>query len=203
MENSLNLEQEWQNISTEIVSTAEKNQIYVQLDAPSHNLMQALLFKLKWKLRWIRIIDIPLLILAFLASGDLRIVLLVLFASYEIFRALAMHQFKQIKTGVDYNSNTLELLTANLKAIQRILRLENIYAYLFLPISGPIGLLTYKLYVHKSFENLTVPTTLFWPMAMLLIIGIVLIYVGKKMNHNLFAAHISALKRKIDELTGL
>lgn len=200
MENSINLQQEWQNMSTEIVSKESNSSIAIQLDGASHSLIQSLLFKLKWKLRWIRIIDIPLLILAFLAHGDLRIVLLALFATYEISRALAMHQFNQIKTGVDYNSNTQALLTANLKAVQSILRIENIYGYIFLPISGPVGLLTFQLYKHHSFENLVINASFFWQMGALLILGLLLIFVAKKMNNSLFTVHINDLKAKIEAL---
>ncbi|WP_379089542.1 hypothetical protein [Pedobacter sp. UC225_65] len=172
MENSIDLQQEWQNMSAEIVSTQQNDSSSsIQLDAQSHGLLQSLLFKLKWKLRWIRIIDIPLLIIAFLAKGDLQIVLLVLFATYEIFRMLAVNQFNKIKTGVDYNANTKQLLIANLKAIKSILRIENIYGYIFLPLSGPIGLLVYKLYVHKSFENIAIKPSLFWLMTLLFLFG--------------------------------
>lgn len=202
MENSINLAQEWQNLSTEMVAKQQNtDSSAIQLDAQSHGVLQSLLFKLKWKLRWIRIIDIPLLVIAFLVSGDLQIVLLVLFATYEIFRVLAIIEFNKIKTGVDYNSNTKQLLTANLKAIKSILRIENIYGYIFLPLSGPIGLLVYKLYTYQSFENIVVGPSLFWQLGLLLVIGISLIYVTKKMNDSLFVQHIKDLNAKIAQLT--
>lgn len=201
MENSIDLQQEWQNMSAEIVSK-QKNEDYssLQLDAQSHGVLQSLLFKLKWKLRWIRIIDIPLLVIAFLVKGDLQIVLLILFATYEIFRMLGINEFNKIKTGVDYNTNTKQLLTANLKAIKSILRIENIYGYIFLPLSGPIGLLVYKLYAYQSFENIVVGTSLFWQIGLLFIVGLLLIYVAKKMNNSLFAQHINDLHAKIEQL---
>lgn len=201
MENSIDLQQEWQNMSAEIVSTQQNDSSSsIQLDAQSHGLLQSLLFKLKWKLRWIRIIDIPLLIIAFLAKGDLQIVLLVLFATYEIFRMLAVNQFNKIKTGVDYNANTKQLLIANLKAIKSILRIENIYGYIFLPLSGPIGLLVYKLYVHKSFENIAIKPSLFWLMTLLFLFGAAMIYLTKRMNDYLFKAHLEDLTTKIKAL---
>ncbi|KQB99076.1 hypothetical protein [Pedobacter sp. Hv1] len=201
MENSLNLAQEWQNMSAEIISKQQDNDPSTMLlDGQSHGLLQSLLFKLKWKLRWIRIIDIPLLIIAFFASGDLQIVLLVLFATYEIFRGLAIIEFNKIKTGVDYNANAKQLLTVNLKAIKSILKIENIYGYIFLPLSGPIGLLVYKLYAHQSFENIVIGANLFWQLGLLLIVGISLIYVTRKMNDSLFAQHIEDLKAKIAQL---
>ena len=201
MENSIDLQQEWQNMSAEIVSKQQNDSsTSIQLDAQSHGLLQSLLFKLKWKLRWIRIIDIPLLIIAFLVKGDLQIVLLVLFATYEIFRMLAVNQFNKIKTGVDYNANTKQLLTTNLKAIKSILRIENIYGYIFLPLSGPIGLLVYKLYVYKSFENMVIKANLFWLMGLLFLIGLALIYLTKRMNDYLFKTHLEDLTAKIRAL---
>ncbi len=54
MENSIDLQQEWQNMSAEIISTQQNDfSSSIQLDAQSHGLLQSLLFKLKWKLRWI------------------------------------------------------------------------------------------------------------------------------------------------------
>ncbi|HTM98980.1 MAG TPA: hypothetical protein VL088_09570, partial [Pedobacter sp.] len=102
----MDLQQEWQNMNAEIASQhQEQNSWPIQLDTESHNLMQSLIFKLKWKLRWIRIIDIPILIAALLTKGDLQITLILMFLTYEIAGFLGRRDFNQIKTGVDYNSS--------------------------------------------------------------------------------------------------
>lgn len=196
----MDLQQEWQNISAEIIVKDSNAHTTLQLDAQSNSLMQSLLFKLKWKLRWIRIIDLPLLATAFFVQGDLQIILVAMFLTYEIFRAFAIHAFKQIKTGVDYSSNTKKLLQDNIKAVKQILRIENIYGYVFLPLAGPSGLLACRLYVHQSFENVWHLPNFFLQMGLLVFIGIPLIFIAKKMNGSLFNQHLKDLEFKVRAL---
>lgn len=198
----MNLEQEWQNLSTEFNSKAEKIDITkISIDEKSHTLLQDLLFKLKWKLRWIRIIDLPILVMAFIAKGDLRFLLLFVFITYETFRALGVIKFKKIKTGVDYNSNTKQVLIDNYKAIKEILQGESIYGYIFLPLAGPTGLLAYKLYVHQSFEKV-IGLAGFLPQILILtLVGIPFIFIAKKMNDSIFVKPLNDLKNKITELS--
>ena len=61
----MDLQQEWQQMSAEVLA-AKQNELVSKfnLDSQSKNLLQDLTFKLKWKLRWIRIIDLPILALA-------------------------------------------------------------------------------------------------------------------------------------------
>ena len=198
----MNLEQEWQNLSTEFNSKAEKIDITkISIDEKSHTLLQDLLFKLKWKLRWIRIIDLPILVMAFIAKGDLRFLLLFVFITYETFRALGVIKFKKIKTGVDYNSNTKQVLIDNYNAIKEILKGESIYGYIFLPLAGPTGLLAYKLYVYQSFEKV-IGLPGFLPQILILtLVGIPFIFIAKKMNDSIFVKPLNDLKNKITELS--
>lgn len=198
----MNLDQEWQNLSAELNIKAEQLDITkITIDRESHSLLQDLLFKLKWKLRWIRIIDIPLLILAFIVSGDLKFLLIFVFITYEISRALGMIKFRKIKTGIDYNANTKDVLVNNYKAIKEILKGETVYGFIFLPLAGPIGLLAYKLFVHQSFEKvISLPNILYQLLAVALI-GIPFIFIARKMNDSIFAKPLNELKNKIAELS--
>jgi hypothetical protein len=197
----MDLEQEWKNLSIEFNSEVDKIAIAnIIIDEKSHSLLQDLLFKLRWKLRWIRIIDLPILTMAFFVNGDLKYLLIFAFITYEIFRALGMHDFKKIKTSVDYNTNTKQVLIDNLAAIKRILRGETVYSYIFLPLAGPTGLLAYRLYVHQSFEKvLSLPHFLIHIIS-LAIIGIPLIFIAKKMNDSIFAKPLKELNEKINDL---
>ncbi len=197
----MNLEQEWQNLGVEFNAKADQIETAkLTIDEKAHSLLQELIFKLKWKLRWIRIIDLPLLALAIFVSGDLKILLLLIVATYEICRALGMRDFNKIKTAVDYNANTQQVLTNNLKAIKKILRGETIFGYIFLPLAGPIGLLAYRLYVHHSFEQVIQLPHFFIQMALLALVGIPFIWLTKRMNHSIFAKPLKQLTDKLNDL---
>lgn len=193
----MDLQQEWQNMNAEIITKNKDLKISeITLDTKSKSLMSSLLFKLKWKLRWIRIIDLPVLALAFFLKGDIQILLISFFLSYEIFRVFAVKEFNKIKDSIDYGSTTKEVLENNLKAIKKILRIENIFGYIFLPTSAPFGLLFFKLYRYNSFKNAfnnIEPYQLF----LMFLLGILLIWVGKKMNDSIFKNPIKDLERKI------
>jgi hypothetical protein len=197
----MDLQQEWQNMNAELESKDKQQHNWsVQLDAESHNLMQSLLFKLKWKLRWIRIINVPILIAALLTKGDLQIVLIMLFLSYEIAGVLGRYDFNKIKTGVDYSLTTKQVLVENYKAINRILTGEKIWGYLFLPLSGPIGLLIYKLTVDNNLKNVINSPNFVLLLCSLTLIGFPVMLLAQKMNNSLFSQHIKDLKEKINQL---
>lgn len=197
----MDLQQEWQNMNTEIAAKdKQKNNWDIQLDAESHSLMQDLLFKLKWKLRWVRIIDVPILIAALFTKGDLQLTLITIFLTYEIAGALGRYDFNKIKTGVDYSSNTLQVLTQNFNAISKILKGERIWGYIFLPLSGPTGLLVYKLTVDNNLENLVNSSQFILLMCLLTLIGLPFMFLANKMNNNLFSKHLNDLQKKIEQL---
>ncbi len=198
----MDLQQEWQNMNAEIVAKEnEQHNWATQLDAESHSLMQSLLFKLKWKLRWIRIINIPILIAALFTKGDLQISLLLMFLTYEVAGAFGRYDFNKIKTGVDYNSNTKQVLEQNFNAIHRMLRGERIWGYIFVPLSGPAGLLIYRLTVDNNFKNLVNSSHFVLLLCLLTLIGIPFLFLAQKMNNNLFSKHINELQEKINELS--
>ncbi|RYZ89326.1 MAG: hypothetical protein EOP04_07145, partial [Proteobacteria bacterium] len=150
----MDLQQEWRNMSAEMLITPQSELISkYKLDGQSKDLLQDLIFKLKWKLRWIRIIDLPILAIALFSHRDLKILLLGVFVLYEISRWFGVREFQKIKSSVDYNSNTKEVLENNLKTITKILSIEKNWGYVTAPIAGPIGFLCYKLTVHQSFAN--------------------------------------------------
>lgn len=202
MENSINLQQEWQNMNAEFTAKDTTPAIATyKLDNQSHSLIGSLLFKLKWKLRWIRIISAPMLVAAFFIKSDLQFLLIAFFVIYELCRILGLAELKKIKTAIDFDSNTKQVLEDNLKAIRRILRMENIFGYLFLPLSGPIGLIAYKLYVHQKFAIVFSLPNLTLQIVLCALIGIPFIYLAQKMNNSIFKEPIKDLNDKIKELS--
>lgn len=197
----MNLEQEWQNLSVEFNSKADQIETAkLNIDEQAHSLLQELIFKLKWKLRWIRILDLPLLALAIFVGGDLKILLLLIVVTYEICRFLSMRDFNKIKTAIDYNANAKQVLADNFNAIRKILRGETIFGYIFLPLAGPIGLLAYRLYVHQTFEQVIQLPHFFIQMALLALVGIPFIWLTKRMNDSIFAKPLKQLNDKLNDL---
>ncbi|RYE32178.1 MAG: hypothetical protein EOP48_31155 [Sphingobacteriales bacterium] len=95
----MDLQQEWQNLNAEMIDKDLTQIASIQLDAKSHSLMQDLMLKLKWKLRWIRILDLPILAGALFFRGDFQILLLTIFLTYELFMVFGVMEFNKIKTG--------------------------------------------------------------------------------------------------------
>lgn len=198
----MNLQQEWQNMSSEIASKESSTALTGDFSKDkSNSLLGNLLFKLKWKLKWLRIIDIPVLILALMATGHLQLLLLFFFLTYEICRWLMIGQLNKIKAVVDYSLSTKQVLEENLAALTQILKVENLFGYVFLPITGPLGLLAAKLYHHQTLENVLKLPNLPVQLLIAAVIGIPLIFLSKKANNFLFASHITDLKAKINALS--
>ena len=193
----MNLEQEWQNLSIEFNSKADNiNITNITIDEKSHHLLQDLIFKLKWKLRWVRIIDLPILTAAFFVRGDLKFLLLAVFVIYEISRAFGIKHFNKIKTGINYNTDLKQVLSDNLKAIKRILKVENIFGYIFIPLSGPIGLLVYRLHVYETFDRVLNLPHFFLQLILVSLMSIPFIYLTKKMNDSIFSKPLKELNKR-------
>lgn len=198
----MDLQQEWKNMSAEILIAPQSELISTfKLDGQSKDLLQDLIFKLKWKLRWIRIIDLPILAIALFSDRDLKILLLGVFVLYEVFRWFGAKEFQKIKTSVDYTSSTKEVLEKNLRAINKILVIEDIWGYVTAPLAGPIGFLCYKLTVHQSFANVFELPNIYLHIGSLIPIGILIIVLGKLMNRSIFKRQIENLEVKISELS--
>lgn len=197
----MDLQQEWQYLNAEFLNKKEAAVIETfRLDDRSHSLIGDILFKLKWKLRWIRIINIPMLIAALFIQNDLQFLLLAMFITYEICRFFGQREFQKIKTSIDFNTTTKQVLADNLRSIKRILRMENIFGYAFLPISGPIGWLAYKLYVHQNIATVISLPNLGWQLLLCMLVSIPFIYIAQKMNDSIFKEPLKELEVKIKEL---
>ncbi|MES2448180.1 MAG: hypothetical protein V4546_13420 [Bacteroidota bacterium] len=196
----MDLQQEWHNMNVEFTAKDQTPAIAAfKFDTRSHSLLGDILFKLKWKLRWIRIINIPMLIAALFIKNDLQFLLIAVFITYEMCRFFGQREFQKIKTAIDFNSTTKQVLADNLKSIQRILRMENLFGYAFLPISGPIGWIAYKLYVHQNLETVIGLPNLSWQLFFCMLVSIPFIFIAQKMNDNIFKAPIKELESKIED----
>jgi len=170
-------------------------------DDKSAGLFQSLLFKLKWKLRWIRIIDLPLLAAAFFVRGDLQILLVTLFLIYEITRAVLMHHYVKIDTNVDYTSTTQKVLTEHITAIKKILKFELIWSFSFLPLAAPAGFLVYKLAIFHTFLQVSERPGFWYQILLCALIGIPAIALTIKINNRAFGAYVRKMELKVEEMS--
>lgn len=197
----MDLQQEWQNMNAEFTEKDKMGAIAsFNFDDQSKSLISSLLFKLKWKLRWIRIISLPMLIAAFFIKSDLQYLLIAFFITYELCRILGQKELNKIKTTIDFNSSTKQVLTDNLSSIKQILKMENVFGYTFLPLSGPIGLMAYKLYAHKNLAAVIELPNLIWQLLICMLVSLPFIYITQKMNDSIFAMPIKELESKIEQL---
>lgn len=196
----MNLQQEWHQLNAELNQQYQDQSWEIQLDEKSHNLMQSLLFKLKWKLRWIRIIDIPILIAAFLTEGDLRLVLIGIFLVYEIAGFAVRFQFRKIKTAVDYGSNTKKVINDNYLAIRKILGGETLWAYIFIPVAGPIGHIVFRLTKTNDLIQIFQSQKILMHLFVSVLVSIPFIFIGKRMNDSIFKKPLEELNEKLMDL---
>ena len=194
----MDLQQEWQNMSTEI--GLAKNLNITAAPTSSTGLLQTLLTKLNWKLRWIRIISLPILVAALFTHGDLKLVLIIAFLCFELGRLLSWRIYKKIKTNIDYTANIKQVLQENVRAIRSFIKIETVWSFVFLPLSAPAGYLVFNLVVHKRFEAAFVQPYFFYKLGACALFGIPGIILTQKANHSLFAAHLKDLQQKIDQL---
>lgn len=197
----MDLQKEWQNMSVEMLSAKQSEEISMfTFDAQSKDILQNLIYKLKWKFRWIRIIDLSILAIALFSKTDLKILLVTVFALYELFYWIGKKEFNKLRTSVDYASNTKDVLENNLQAISKILYLENVWSYLIAPLAAPIGFLCYKLCIHKSFEAVFALPNIYLHLMILIPLGVLVIVLGNMMNRRIFKKQIENLNEKITEL---
>lgn len=197
----MDLQKEWQNMSVEMLSAKQSEEVSMfTFDARSKDILQNLIYTLKWKFRWIRIIDLSILTVALFSETDLKILLVSVFALYELFFWIGKKEFNKIKTSVDYASNTKNVLENNLHAISKILYLENVWGYFIAPLAAPIGFLCYKLYIHKSFEAVFALPDVYLHMMILIPLGVLAIVFGNMMNRRIFKKQIESLNEKIKAL---
>ncbi len=124
-----------------------------------------------------------------------------MFLAYEIAGALGRSDYNKIKTGVDYDSTTKHVLEENYKIIKKMLNGEKIWGYLFLPLSGPTGLIVYRLTVDNNFRNLINSPHFLLLLCALTLIAFPFMFLAQRMNNNLFSKHIKELEQKIHHLS--
>lgn len=199
----MDLHKEWRNMSQLLVNdTTNKFNQNLSLPKLTNNALEEIREKLKWKLTWIRVINVPILCVVFFLHGDLQILLFIIFVFYEIFRTLAFLEYRKINKAVDYNTSTRQVLQHHYNAINKFLLVERVWSYVILPLSAPAGFLLYKLTINNNIEQIADDQFFIYQLLVISLIGLPLIYFSKISNQKLFSKHLKSLKIKIDEIGG-
>lgn len=197
----MDLQKEWDNMSELLmVDTNNQNTQKMGMIKSSHNVIAQIRLKLKWKLAWIRVIDVPILITAFFVEGDLQKLLFVVFVIYEIFRALAMREYRKIKGEIAFDTSTKLVLLEHYYAISKILRIERIWGYLMIPLSAPIGFIIFKLIDNNHIMQIIESPFFIYKILLVSLIGLPILFLVEKANKKLFSKHLESLQLKIDEM---
>ncbi len=197
----MDLQKEWDNMSellmvdTPYQSTQKTGEIN-----SSNNVIAQIRLKLKWKLAWLRVIDVPILITAFFVEGDLQKLLFIVFVIYEIFRALAMLEYRKIKGEIAFDTSTKQVLIQHYYAISKILRIERIWGYLMIPLSAPIGFIIFKLVENNNIMQIIQSPFFIYKILLVSLIGLPTLFLVEKANKKLFSKHLKSLQLKIDEM---
>lgn len=198
----MDLQNEWENMNEELTVREASSGITANaVQQESKGLYETLRKNLGYKLMWIRIISVPMLIGAFFTSGGLQYLLVGEFLIYEIGRILMMRKLKHMPPGLDYAEVTKSMLVRQLELVNDILKAERIWGFIFIPLSAPIGLIAYQLFAHQDVSALYAgPHALLY---LALVIGFALIglVMAKKMNDIAFSKHIKKLTENIGQMS--
>lgn len=197
----MDLQSEWNNMNEELkVTTASPAIDKSMLQKESKGLYETLRKNLGYKLMWIRILSVPMLAGAFFAEGGLRYLLIGAFLVYEIARMLMVHKLKHMPPGLDYSEVTKPMLSRQLQMVKDMLNAEQLWGYLFIPLSTPAGLIAYQLFAGKELSALyTGPHFLLYVVMCIVFAGLGLI-MAKKMNAIAFSGHIKRLAENIEQM---
>lgn len=197
----MDLQKDWDNMSellmvdTPYQSTQKKGEI-----KSSNNVIAQIRLKLKWKLAWLRVIDVPILITAFFVEGDLQKLLFIVFVIYEIFRALSMREYRKNKGDIAFDTSTKQVLIQHYNAISKILRIERVWGYLMIPLSAPIGFIIFKLIENNNIMQIIESPFFIYKILLVSLIGLPTLFLVEKANKKLFSMHLRSLQLKIDEM---
>ncbi|MET4081311.1 hypothetical protein ABIB40_001257 [Pedobacter sp. UYP30] len=198
----MDLLQEWNEMNIELV---EKNQLFStdvkSVQKSSKTVYLSLLKNLNAKMTWIRILSIPMLLGAFFTTGLLQYLLLGTFVSYELGRMFMIQQVNKLPNYIDYLMVTKDMIAFQLKIINRILKMEKIWAYIFGPFFGPLGYMASSAFKYKTLDQiLVVQPNLAYILLGLALLVFPICYLGNMMNKYAFAKDVERLFANLKEL---
>lgn len=92
-------------MSTEMLITQQSEEVSMfMFDVLSIDILKNFIYKFKF--RWIWIIELSIFAVVLFSEADLKILLLIVFALYDLFYRLGKKEFNKPRIRFDYTSNT-------------------------------------------------------------------------------------------------
>lgn len=170
-----------------------------QIKAESGDVLLKIRKALQIKMRWVRAIALSCFLGFVFIQGEIRLWLFSMFLIYEAGRYLMLYKLKALK-DVDYTRVTSEVLHAQLHTVKQALKVEQIWGYLIIPISGPFGLIAVNIYKGKSFSMVMGQPNMIYILCGLFLLSLPLIWLAGKMNHIAFGKYIQKLQDNIMQI---
>ncbi len=200
----MDLLQEWNNMNGELADKNQSHSIEIKsIQKSSKSVYLNLLKNLNAKMTWIRVLSIAMLLGAFFTTGLLQYLLVGMFISYELGRMFMTRQMNKLPNYIDYSTVTKDMIAYQLKLINRVLKMEKIWAYLFGPFAGPLGYMAVLAFKYKTLDQIIMNN----PNLLYVLLGLALLvfpitYLGNMMNRYAFAKDVERLSANLKELEG-
>ena len=144
-----------------------------------------------------------MLLAAFFTTRLLQYLLVGMFISYELGRMFMIQQVNKLPNYIDYSTVTKDMIAFQLKLINRVLKMERIWAYLSGPFAGPLGYMAFLAFKYKTLDQIMISH----PNLLYVLLGLALLvfpinYLGSMMNKYVFAKDVERLSANLKELEG-
>jgi hypothetical protein len=198
----MNIQEEWANLSQQVTIRSDMELAAVKntIRKESSDLLQSLKKSLQYNRLWGRGIGIAALVAAFFAPGQMKYWLFAIFLVYELAQWIRVKDKQAImQYETDFSGITREVIIQQLELANRILKVQEIWGYIFIPLAGPAGLILQYQYHGKTFAEIIAMPYMIYILPALLLLGIPGIYLGKKMNAYAFGKYISKLQQNLKQ----
>lgn len=197
----MDLEKQWQELSEEFkVNQTDEFITQSEIKKESKGIFETLYKNLNYKLMYIRIFSLISLVLSILTSGTLRYFLIGFFIAYELGRITVSQLIKSLPSSPDYDKVTKELLTTQLTIIKRILKIEQLWGFIFIPLSGISGLIIYQLLLGKTFTTIIYAPNFIYKLLLCLFLSFGAIMLACKLNKIAFSKQLSKITENLSDL---
>ena len=197
----MNIQEEWANLNQEVIikSDSELAEFGRTIKRESGNLLDKLQKNVEIKLAWARGIGLVALIIAVFSPAPLNYWLFAIFIVYQLGIFFSIREKNQLRYKADYGGVTRTVITQQLDIIKRILKIEEIWGYVFIPLAGPAGLFLHYLYNGKTLEEIITMPNMAYLLFGLLLLGIPGVYLAKIMNYYAIGKYVARLKENLKQ----
>lgn len=197
----MDLQKEWETLSNEFTANqADEFKLNNEIRKESKGIYETLQRNLNYKMIFLRVFSFTALILSLVSDGTLRYFLIGFFIAYEAARIIMTELMKKLPVEIAYDQMSKDVLERMLTVIKKILKLERIWGYIFIPLAGPSGLIIARLFAGKSLTDIINLPGFIYQVLICLLISLVGIILAGKMNAYAFSKHLLKISENLKQL---